>query len=72
MKVPKNTGVINNLIIAKQEIIYFTNNYRLKTNDGMIQAYRKRLLDTGVIATARRGEVEFTLPYFNEFLNNSL
>jgi GTP1/Obg family GTP-binding protein len=45
---------------------------RLKVSDGIVQAYRKRLLDAGVIAAKRRGEVEFTLPYFCEYLNNSL
>jgi hypothetical protein len=45
---------------------------RLKSNDGLVQAYRKRLLDTGVIASTRRGEVEFTLPYFNEYLRDDL
>ena len=43
---------------------------RLNANDGLVQAYRKRLIDTGVISAKRRGEVEFTLPYFDEFLNN--
>jgi predicted AAA+ superfamily ATPase len=41
---------------------------RLKVSDGLVQAYRKRLLDTGVIAPERRGELAFTLPYFEEFL----
>jgi hypothetical protein len=45
---------------------------RLKMNDGLVQAYRRRLLDAGVISAKRRGEVEFTLPYFYEYLNNSL
>jgi AAA+ ATPase superfamily predicted ATPase len=43
---------------------------RLKVNDGLVQAYRKRLLDAGVISAKRRGEVEFTLPYFCEYLNS--
>ena len=41
---------------------------RLKENDGTVQAYRKRLLEAGVVASERRGELEFTLPYFNEYL----
>jgi hypothetical protein len=45
---------------------------RLKANDGLVQAYRKRLLDAGVVATGRRGELTFTLPYFNEYLCNKL
>ena len=44
---------------------------RLKVSDGLVQAYRKRLLDAGVISTERRGEVAFTLPYFNEYLNGN-
>jgi len=45
---------------------------RLKVSEGMVQAYRKRLLDAGVIATERRGELTFTLPYFEEYLSNSM
>jgi hypothetical protein len=41
---------------------------RLNTKDGLVQAYRKRLLDIGVISAERRGEVEFVLPYFDEYL----
>lgn len=33
-----------------------------------LQTYRKRLLDAGVIAAPRRGELVFTVPYFAEFL----
>jgi len=45
---------------------------RLGSNNATIQAYRKRLLEVGVIATERRGELTFTLPYFNEYLHNDL
>jgi hypothetical protein len=45
---------------------------RLHTNDALVQAYRKRLLDSGVISSKRRGQVEYTLPYFNEYLSNEL
>ena len=45
---------------------------RFKASDGLTQAYRKRLLDTGVISTPRRGEVAFTLPYFHEYLCGNL
>ena len=45
---------------------------RLKTKNNTVQLYRKRLIDAGVIASTRRGEVEFTLPYFNEYLSGKL
>ena len=45
---------------------------RLKINDSMVQAYRRRLLEAGVISAERRGELAFTLPYFNDYLSNSL
>ena len=45
---------------------------RLNINDNTAQLYRKRLIDAGVIASTRRGEVEFTLPYFNEYLCDKL
>jgi len=45
---------------------------RLNASDAMVQAYRKRLLEAGVISAERRGAVEFTLPYFNEYLNGEL
>ena len=41
---------------------------RLNASDALVQAYRKRLLDAGVISAERRGEVAFTLPYLNEYL----
>jgi hypothetical protein len=45
---------------------------RLDASDGLVQAYRKRLLEAGVVAAGRRGELMFTLPYFNEYLRNGL
>ena len=42
---------------------------RLKASDSVVHTYRKRLLDAGVIASERRGELSFTLPYFNEYLD---
>jgi len=45
---------------------------RLHTNDSVIQAYRKRLIDAGIISSERRGEIAFTLPYFNEYLSGDL
>ena len=45
---------------------------RLKVSDGLVQAYRKRLIEAGVISAGRRGEVEFILPYFNEYLCDNL
>ena len=33
-----------------------------------LQTYRKRLLGAGVIATPRRGELVFTVPYFADYL----
>ena len=41
---------------------------KLGTKGQALQTYRKRLLDAGVIATPRRGELVFTVPYFAEYL----
>ena len=45
---------------------------KLQSNMGekgqALQTYRKRLLDAGVIATPRRGELVFTVPYFEKYL----
>lgn len=41
---------------------------RMKVSEGYIQPYRKRLLDAGVIAVPRRGEVEFAVPYLGNYL----
>jgi hypothetical protein len=43
---------------------------RMKTSYGNAQAYRKRLIDRGVIATERRGELSFVVPYLGEYLNS--
>ena len=45
---------------------------RLSASDSTVQAYRKRLLDAGVIANERRGELAFTLPYIDEYLRGEL
>ncbi|MDR2108257.1 MAG: AAA family ATPase [Coriobacteriales bacterium] len=45
---------------------------RLKTTSSNAQAYRRRLLDAGVIASERRGELSFTLPYLGEYLRGEL
>jgi len=41
---------------------------RMKTSNAVVQAYRKRLIDAGVIASERRGELAFTIPYIDEYL----
>jgi hypothetical protein len=43
---------------------------RMKTSYGNAQAYRKRLIDRGVIAAERRGELSFAVPYLGEYLNS--
>jgi predicted transcriptional regulator len=45
---------------------------RMKTTRGNVQAYRKRLIDAGVIASERRGELELTIPYLGEYLRGEL
>jgi len=37
---------------------------------GALQTYRKRLLETGVIETPRRGELVFAVPYLADYLMN--
>lgn len=38
-------------------------------NDGpAIQPYRKRLIDSGVIESPRRGELVFAVPYLSDYL----
>jgi len=37
-----------------------------------LQPYRKRLLETGVIETLRRGELVFAVPYLAEYLLNEM
>jgi hypothetical protein len=41
---------------------------RLKKPNSQIQPYRLRLIAAGVIASPRRGELEFCVPYFKEYL----
>jgi Mn-dependent DtxR family transcriptional regulator len=45
---------------------------RMKTTRGNVQAYRKRLMDAGVIASERRGELELVIPYLGEYLRGEL
>ena len=45
---------------------------RLSTTDAIVQLYRSRLIETGVIAPVRRGELEFVLPYLREYLRHEL
>lgn len=40
----------------------------LKMSNGNFQTYKKRLLDKGLILSRERGEVEFALPRFKEFV----
>ncbi len=41
---------------------------RLGESDGYVQSYRARLLEAGVVASERRGELEFTMPYLKDYL----
>ena len=41
---------------------------RMQVSKDYAQQYRRRLLDSGVIEAARRGEVRFAVPYLREFL----
>lgn len=41
---------------------------RLNVDNSYFQRYRARLISAGVIASPRRGELVFTVPYLNEFL----
>lgn len=43
---------------------------RLDVSAGYVQSYRARLIEAGVIASERRGELEFTVPYLGEYLRN--
>jgi hypothetical protein len=43
---------------------------RMKTTQGNVQAYRRRLIDMGVIASERRGELSFAVPYLKEYLSS--
>ncbi len=41
---------------------------RLKMSDSMVQVYRKRLINQGVIASEHRGYLSFVVPYLDEHL----
>ena len=41
---------------------------RMSVSAGYVQQYRRRLLDAGVIASPKRGQLEFTVPYLGEYL----
>ena len=43
---------------------------RLGSTPGAVQQQRRRLIQAGVIAPARRGEVEFVLPHMSDYLAN--
>jgi len=45
---------------------------RLKRTDSYVQQYRRRLIDAGVIASQRRGDVEYAVPYLGEYLRGEL
>jgi AAA+ ATPase superfamily predicted ATPase len=45
---------------------------RMKTTRGNVQAYRKRLMDAGIIASERRGKLELVIPYLGEYLRGEL
>jgi len=45
---------------------------RLKKTDSYVQQYRRRLMDAGVIASRKRGTVEYSLPYLGEYLRGEL
>jgi DNA-binding MarR family transcriptional regulator len=45
---------------------------RLGVDSSYAQQYRKRLIEAGVIASGRRGRIEFTVPYLGEYLRKEL
>jgi hypothetical protein len=45
---------------------------RMNVSNSYVQQYRMRLIEAGVIATERRGTVEFTVPYLGEYLRGEL
>jgi hypothetical protein len=45
---------------------------RLKTSDAMVQMYRRRLIDAGIIASQRKGFLSFVVPYLGEYLRGDL
>ena len=44
----------------------------MRTTAANTQAYRKHLIDAGLIAPERRVELSFTLPYMAEYLRGEL
>ena len=45
---------------------------RMRTSNAVAQAYRKRLIDAGIVAPERRGELVFTVPFIAEYLRGEL
>ena len=45
---------------------------RMGVSEKYVQPYRARLIEAGVIAAPRRGEVEFTVPYLGDYLAGRL
>jgi uncharacterized membrane protein len=45
---------------------------RLKASNSFVQQYRKRLIETGVVVSEKRGWLTFTIPYLGDYLRNSL
>lgn len=43
---------------------------RLDVSAGYVQSYRARLIEAGVVASERRGELEFVVPYLGEYLRH--
>lgn len=43
---------------------------RLGVSKSYVQPYRARLIASGVVASPKRGELEFTLPYLGEYLRS--
>ena len=41
----------------------------LNMTNGNLQTYKKRLIEKGIIVSKRRGEIEFALPRFKEFVD---
>jgi hypothetical protein len=45
---------------------------RMGATTATVQQYRSRLIEAGVIAPIRRGELTYTIPYMNEYLRGDL
>jgi hypothetical protein len=45
---------------------------RLNASNSFAQQYRKRLIETGVVTSEKRGWLKFTIPYLGDYLRNSL